>query len=810
MIGHPSSKAIAALLAAVILQLHASAQQEEIPRARPVAPLARAVPEGKVLHDDREESLIKYAHYIYSQDQWQLAEAQYAQYLKLYPEAREAAAAGYRMAECRLKLDKFKQAEQAYLEVLKKFRASDYGAPSAYRLGSLYFAQERYPEAAVHFDIARQESKKNAIRLSAAYYRASSFRKQGLLKEMLRAFEGLVSIQDNNPYREATLLILSRAYSENNDRQKALVAFLELANLTSEDDIKGEALVKAGLISNVQGDTDAAKKHLHSVLELRGGDEWKPDAQFHLIKIYYTEKNHTRVAEIYSKGAFVMSEEIRPKMLLMAGNSHRHLKRYHDAIGIYNLLSEHYQPTKEAGEAEYRKLLCFFSIGSRKLPELIDNFILWQQERDISSSHIDLAFVLKAEHQFKLGMFAPAGLTYDRVRIVNIPEKMRASILYKRGWAHNEGKNHPQAVKAFDEFLEAYLEDGRIPNALAKRALSHRALENYEAALLDLKKIIVTHPDSEASELAYQQSALIQGQLGKYRAMVDNYSILLEKFPGSEAAPEAHFWIGWGQFELKEFAAASAALRKARTLNATTYFTRATLRIILAEYSLQHLKEVREEVEALPGKAHQVKVPPQVYLWLGIKLFDAKDYAAAVNYLSKATTPGHPEATQAVVWKHLGQARLYTENYAEAIQAFDFYLATRQPSTNRARILYDKGVALLALGQHEQAEAAAEDGLTLQPQSRVYGMLCLLWGEVALREKRYEQAVQRLIKPTYAIEDEQITPQALLKSAYAHEQLEQLQKADRLRARLKEKFPEHRESSLFPKPPADSQVKASP
>ena len=807
MTANTTSKAITVLLTVIASQSNGWAQQEEIPRARPVIP---AVPEAKPLSNEREKSLIQYAHYIYSQNQWQLAQAQYAQYLKRYPGGAEAPAAGYRMAECHLKLDQLEKAEETYRNVLTKFRESDYGTPSAYRLGSIYYAQKRYREAAVHFDVARKDSKKSAIRLSAAYYRASAFREQGLLTEMLAAFENLVAIKKNNPYREAALLILSRAYSENNKGKEALVAFLELAELTAEDDIKGEALVKAGLISNAQGDKDSAKKHLLATLQLRGGDEWKPDAQFHLITIYYAEKNHAKVAEIYSKGAFVMAEEIRPKMLLMAANSHRHLKRFEDAIGIYNLLSEHYQQTEEAAEAEYRKLLCFFNIGSRNLPESIDNFVLWQQQRDNSSSNIDLAHVLKAEYQFKQSMFAPAGLTYDLVRIDNIPENMRASVLYKRGWAHNEGRNHPQAIKAFGDFLKAYPEDKRISNAFAKRALSHRASENFELALSDLKKIIDSHPDSEASELAYQQSALIQGQLGKYREMVNNYTILLEKFPESKAAPEAHFWIGWGKFELKEFADASLALRKARAMDSKPYFTRATLRIILAEYSLQNLEKVRKEVEDLPGKNHQVKVPPQVYLWLGIKLFDAKDYAAAVNYLGLATTPQHPEATQAVVWKHLGQARLYTKDYEGALQAFNFYLATQQPSTNRARVLYEKGICLLGLGKHKEAESAAEDGLTLQPQSRVYGMLCLLWGEVALREQRYEQAVKRLIKPTYAIEDAQITPQALLKSAYAHEQLDQASKAEELRKKLKEKFPEYTHSPLFPEPAERSQAKANP
>ncbi len=362
MISTRSRKVTVAVLSAGIMQCAVCAQSEPIPRARPVVPATPVAPDEEALRNDREESLIKYAHYIYSQKQWQLAEVQYDKYLRLYPEGKEAAPAGYRMAECRLKQNNNKKAEQAYLDVLHKFRDSNYGAPSAYRLGSLYFARELYRESAHYFDIARKESKKNAIRLSAAYYRASSFRKQGLADEMLHAFEEITGIKKNNPYREAALLIISRAHSEAGNQEKALAAFIELAGLTSEDDIKGEALVKAGLISNALGDAVAAKKHLHSTLDLRGGDEWKPDAQFHLIKTYYAEQNHGKVAEIYAKGAFVMSEDIRPKMLLMAGNSHRHLKRYRDAIGIYTILREHYPLTEEASEAEYRKLLCFFSL----------------------------------------------------------------------------------------------------------------------------------------------------------------------------------------------------------------------------------------------------------------------------------------------------------------------------------------------------------------------------------------------------------------------------------------------------------------
>jgi TolA-binding protein len=76
-------------------------------------------------------------------------------------------------------------------------------------------------------------------------------------------------------------------------------------------------------------------------------------------------------------------------------------------------------------------------------------------------------------------------------------------------------------------------------------------------------------------------------------------------------------------------------------------------------------------------------------------------------------------------------------------------------------------------------------------KSRVYGQLCILWGEIALRAEEWERATQRLVKPTYAIQDEAITPTALFKSAAAHEALGQNDKAAELRAQLKEKFPRY-------------------
>ena len=249
---------------------------------------------------------------------------------------------------------------------------------------------------------------------------------------------------------------------------------------------------------------------------------------------------------------------------------------------------------------------------------------------------------------------------------------------------------------------------------------------------------------------------------------------------------------------MKKFKESSAALREARKLDKRSYHERATLRIILAEYSQQRVEAVQDELESLRQSVNKIIIPPQIYLWLGVNLFDSNNYSESSYYLNLACNPQDPASTQAVVWRYLGQARLFTGEYKKSIEAFDFYLNTPQPSNNKARVLHDKSTALLALKEFKEAEKIVESALSLQPQSRIYGMLCLVWGEIALQQEKYDEAIKRLIKPTYAIEDNNITPTAILKSSFAHDKIGETNKAEELLSKLKSKYPKFKAQTIIP------------
>ena len=746
-----------------------------------------------------EKNAIEYANLVYSKNYYDMAIGEYKTYLKKYPKGPSVDVAYYRLGESLLKENRVWEAEAAYEKNLK-IKGSAYIAPAAYRLASLHYNRKEFKSAAPYFEIA-EGSPKRKIQLSAGYYRARSLKLAGDTEASIKAYQKVADVEGVNAYRETGLLAIGRLQAEAKKGEEALAAFSKLAGMTTNADYKAEALVMSGMISSKLERPADAKKYFVEAMDLDGGDEWKPDAQYQLIKTFTEEGDYAKVVDIYRKGRFAVPDVLQPNMLLMVGKAYREQKRYASAIDVYLTIEERFPASEEAFEGAYRKLHCFLLSKNPNLPGFVDHFVARYERRNPGHKYFDMASLMKAEALFAQGTYGAAATAYERIDVDKIPEQVRASALYKGAWSFSENKNDAQAVRHFSQFLDRYSDDPRVPTALAKRALSYREVEDFPSALKDLQRIVTDFPDSEPLELALQQMALIKGQQRDYEGMIEAYADLLEKFPGTKAKPEAYFWTGWGYFEMKKFKEAIDPLEKARNVDPETYYDRATLRLILAYYSLRDVKAVRKAIDGIKPES-SVIVSPQVYSWLGVKLSEQGDFPGADTFLTRASTPDSPDSTRPIIWKQLGLARLKTKSYKRAIEAFDHYLQSNQPSVNRAKVLLEKGRAQLGLKAYDAADTSIEEALRLQPQGRVNAQLCLAWGDVAIGRKDYDGAIKRLIRPSYVFVDESITPLALDKTIYAHEMLKNDERADEVRKTLNEKYPKYKRQETAKVEPA--------
>jgi len=780
----------------------ALAQEVPVPKAIPVAPPPGpvAVEEPAVTptpppEEAPEDDLFTYANLVFSQKQYNLSARQYNKYVEAYPSGKHIEEALYRLGESYLNANEINLAEQAYRNLLTKHSSGDFAGYAAYRIGSLAFTKEKYDAAIAYFKIAEKQAGKADIQTSALYYRARCLQLSKVVSRALPLYIKLSGIREDNPFWQRSVLALGRIYEDRKEPDEALKYYALLVGESGvTPEVRAEALLQSGLIYSDQDKVDLAIGHFEKLIDCESPLEWKSLARYGLIDSLFGQERYKDTIAAYNKTTdYPVPDESRPKMLLMVANSHRYLKQHTKAIDLYIIIEDYYGDHEEGQEAAYSKIICFYNLDDPSLPRFVDAFVRKASFDSRSKGLTDRALLMKAEGLFKIGVFERAAKAYQQIRIDKLPESLRETTLYRRGFAEADGGSPTGAITTFSQFIGSYPESTYLPEALAKRALSYKSLDDASEAIEDFDQIVKNHPGSELVELAYQQSALLKGQRREFAGMVESFLGMLEKFPDSKGAAEATFWVGWGYFEQKEYAKAIPYLEKSRVQDPEEYFDRASLKLVLANFYLQDVNGLKTAIDTYRKRDPKARIPAQILGWIGLKKFEDEDFISSETYLMLASNPDEPRQTRGEIWNYLGKARLRQGRYEKAIPAFDFYLETLEARpAERARVLLDKSSAQLGAGKLDEAYTSAEEGLSLQKDGRVNAQLWIVVGDVELAQKNYEEALKKYIVPSQTFDDPQITPEAISKSADALEKLGKKVKAASLRKELKAKYPNYK------------------
>ena len=610
------------------------------PRAQPVRP-ARPVVGGA------EGDLWDYSVLLYSRREYELAARQFEKFLDAYPRSAHVPMAFFRLGECHLRLEDETRAERAYVNLLSRFKKGDAAGSAAYRLGSMRYNMAKFEDAAQFYALAEVESQKPEVRLSASYYRARALERLGRPDEALESYARVAAIEKNNPYRANALRLVASDQMKRGLKDEALANFVKVTQdpeAAGKPGMLAEALVKAGMIVAEKGKPEDAIPWFDKALSLEDpkgeAAEWKAVATYSAVRSHYEAGAWDKVILAYRGGrASRLSEGTEPRILLMAGNAYRKQSRFREAAEVYITLGEKYPSTEEALEGGYRKLLCFLEMKSDRLPEFVDQYVEQFRRSHAGHEFLDRAMLLKAEGFFTKGEYEEAAKAYGKLKTDNVPEALLASVVYKKGWAEAEGGFPERAVASFSEYLEKHAESGNADKALAKRALARRAVKDFPNAIKDLKRVVDEFPASPTVEMALQQSALIKGEMRDLPGMIEDFGTLLEKFPQSIGAAEANYWIGWANFELKEFAKALGPLRAAARMDAENYADKAALRIVLSNYYLEDVDGLAAELDRYIEKHSASNIPGDVFFWAGVEKFKAGDPALADRFLTLGSSP---------------------------------------------------------------------------------------------------------------------------------------------------------------------------
>ncbi|MEM9283272.1 MAG: tetratricopeptide repeat protein [Verrucomicrobiota bacterium] len=762
------------------------------------------------------EEALSYADLLFSRKQFALAAKQYQLFIREQPNSPNLQAAWFRLAECYLKVNQVEDAITSFSYLIETYKMGPFVGSAAYRLGVMRLEQQDYRNALAYFQVAKDELNKPEAVLQARYYYARCLQLTQQAKEALAQFQEILKAgpPEENPFHERSLLESARLYFELGDGEKALKQFTTLADTATNDAFKEEAIVRGGLLAAEAGKPELSEELLQQALKFPDTSPWKSLAQIGAIFNAFSQEDYDRVIGLYNLGTYSKPDESRAKVLLIVGHSYRMNGDIESALRLYTLVGAKYPSQPEGIEAGYRRLQILHQRGATELPEAAEEYAAQMKKLDPANPFIDMAWLMRAEWHFNkaggsasgpgsdyaLKHYTDAANAYRIVRIDNIEEKYREISLYKRGWSEIESGDTKQGVLTLSRFIEKYRRSALASSAVAKKAMAYQAQGDHQFALGDYQDLVKNYPESPELEFAMQQIALILAHQRRIPEMIAAYQDLLKRFPKTEGAGEAYYWIGVGYFDLEEFEQAIPALNKARSM-APNYDDKATLRLVISHYQLEDIDQLsanaRRYLENTPtGAEKEVDgkrpvIPPQVLEYLGRKLAASSNFRDAEFFLTAVTDPKNPSQTSASIWKLLADCRSELKRHRGVITATDNFLVQTERPSERASAYLQRGLAQFCLEDYDAAGESARESLRSQKEGRTNAEARILLGDIAAVKGSLEEAARDYLVVSQIFSDREITPKALSKAINAYQALGLRDKAGQLQQQLSSNFPEY-------------------
>ncbi len=754
------------------------------PAESSVAPATQAS-DGTITYTTPDEVQLNYANGLYAQKLYEVAAPEYEKYLGQFPNAADRQPALFRLAESYRALGNSTAARNTYETLLAAFQSGDFVGPAAYRLADIYFREQNFSGALPLFRRAAIRVKDPAVALSAKFYTARCLENQRVLSEARGIYEEIVAIKGDNPFREASRFSLAQILMEAGRKTDAIKHLDSLAIETDKPQLRAEALIKSALLKIDLNDPEKAAFDLNRALKIPDLGAWKGVAQFGLLKTLFQSGKYQEVISAYETGSAEFPADAQPEMMLLAATAYRQTGNHERARKLYAQLAADYPTSSFAKSAQYERLVSLYSANDPSLIAEVDAYLAQNSEPE---KH-DQVILLKAEALYKQGRFAEAAPVYATLESSRLARNLKAEAQFKLGWCCMQAGDFDAAIKAFTAFLRQYPGDKLIPSVLVQRAIGYQRTKNYAAALTDFDELISKYQKAKERELALEQKALILGQQQDNAAMADTFRQLLRDYPKTAAAPQANYWIGWAAFEAKDYKSAIGPLAAARDGDREQFFERAALRIILSHYYLEERDALAKEVELFEKGAPKAKVPDEVLRWLGGQFFTDKNYESAETYFAKLTQREGDAAADD--WLNLGRSQLEQKKYKESITALQTYLDLVKQPVPQATGYLALGGALLGMSKFDDAQKAADQACSLQPEGRLNALGRTLSGDIARARGADAEAAKIFLSISVIIDDPEITPRALEKAWQALNAAGDEKQAAKTLNELQSRYPEY-------------------
>ena len=742
---------------------------------------------GKNLYDSaqRATDLANRAEYF------QRAAQLFTEYLAEFPSHPNAEMAWWYLGNSHYQAGQIEEAKRCFSTLINRYGQGKWAAAAAYTLAADHYNKGEYVFAAPMFERYAAGAAKPEERARGNYFAGNCYRMMGRDHEATERFNKVVQDPAGGLFAPQAKVALGHLDLKAGRTEEALKRFEEVVAAPYAPKIRGEAALQAALAATRLGRTDVADRYLALVIRTAGMEDFRADAQTAQMSNYFAKKEYQKVVDVFRASGTKAAGEKEASRLMLAARAYMRLKKPQEALGLFREVERLVQPqTDLAFQASYYRLLCFYQIEGRHVPDQVDAFLQLYRKFRPEDPRIHTALMMKAETLFANRDLAAAAKVYSEINANVVSEKNRPGLLYQRGWCLAEAGDHQGAIRSLSEFITRYPDDARVPSALAKRARAHVEIAEPQKAIADFDRLTTAGKPADLVSFAWLESARMRRAEGNIPDMITRYRGLLQNVAdlSDNLQAEANYWIGWGLVKNNAANEAIPFLEKARSLRPDAYRKHAGILLVLGYFAAQDTAQLTSEITlAIEGK-YDADIPDQILQWTGMQAYNAGDHKLAAQCLSLIATPDEPRATPKEVWRYLAKARLETGETEGALTAADNVLAVEDNPAWKADGLLDRAKALFALGQAAESRTAADEALALRPQGRTSAGLRILLGDLEMKAGDPRKAAAEYLIVVNFHDDKELKPLALWKLIGALEAQGDKAEADKYRRVLETDF----------------------
>jgi tetratricopeptide (TPR) repeat protein len=685
------------------------------------------------------------------------------------------------------------EGKRCFHTLLNRYGKGKWAAAAAYTLAADHYNKTEYNLAVPLFERFAQNAAKPEDKSRGNYFAGTCYRLLGRDREAIGAFQKVLADPAGALFAPQSKLALGHLSVKAGKLPEAIALYEEIVASPAPMKLRGEAALHAALSAIKLEQPDLAEKYLRKILTTPGMEDFRVDAQTALMSIDFAKQDYAAVVQTYRSTPLKATGEKEAARLMIVARSYMRLKQPQEALTHFREVERLVRPEDDmAFEASYYRLLCFFQIEGRHVPEQVDAFLRLYRKSRPDDARIHTAMLMKAETLFANKDIAGAAKAYSDISATRISEKNRAGLLYQRGWCLVEAGDPQGAIRSLSEFIDKYPEDSRVPSAHAKRAQAYAASAEPAKAIQDFDHLTKAGMPPELTSFAWLESARLRRTEGNLPDMIARYRALLEnvKDLSPKLQAEANYWVGQGLTKTNSPKEAVPYLEKARALRPETYAKHAGLLLTLGYFASQEATKTAAEIDLAIKQEYDADIPPQILQWAGMQAFNAEDFAAAARFLNLVATPAEPRETAKEVWRYLAKARLEVGDAQGALAAVANVLDVEDNPGWKADALLDRGRALLALKQPAEARIAANEALDLRPQGRTNAGLRILSGDLALLDNDLAVAAKEYTIVVEFHDDKDLKPLALHKLIQVLDKQRDKAAADKYRQQLQSDFPD--------------------